>query len=170
MCLTLSVCDISKKMGKPRKLVTRNRKKRTTKTLVSDSSLDVEKHLRFFCECHLLLFKVLHCTSAVTARSVFPLYFLNGSVQLGKQLKVCWYSTLICLTPAHFQNAAGWIGSAVQTCITNGKEKKKKKKDTCWLYIATPKHTWARPRCSRMICVWTTEHATTSTSHAHEFF
>lgn len=71
-------------------------------------------------ECRLLLFRVLHCTGAVTPRSVFPLYVVNGSVRLGNSEsvltqqpylsdssplsnaagRICWCCCYTCVRPA----------------------------------------------------------------------
>lgn len=75
-------------------------------------NIDSKKKEAFFpCECHLLLFRVLHCTGAVTVRSVFPLYFVNGSVQLGNSESVLIQHPYLS-DSSPLPEAAGWIGSA----------------------------------------------------------
>lgn len=128
-------------------------------------------------ECRLLLFRVLHCTGAVTPRSVFPLYVVNGSVRLGNSEsvltqqpylsdssplssaagRICWCCCYTCVRPAL------QIAVVTTTCTS--------------LHPSTPgakRHVQQTMRAGTSsshpdVSVWSVERAAASTSHASSF-
>lgn len=98
----------------------------------------------------LMLFRVLHCTSTVTLHSVFPLYFVNGWVQLGNSESVLIQHPYLS-DASPLSQAAGRIGPAVSVAthefwpaILIAAESH----HVQTAYITVPKHTWTLHRCT----------------------
>lgn len=118
------------------------------------------------------------CTVPALSHCAVFFHYMLLMAQYGLgTVKVCWHSSLICLTPAHFQTLLGGFVVLLlhvrQTCITNcGRNHD--------VYIASPEHTWAERHVQQTMragtssshpdaSVWSVERTAASTSHASSF-
>lgn len=128
-------------------------------------------------ECRLLLFRVLHCTGAVTPRSVFPLYVVNGSVRLGNSESVLTQQPYLS-DSSPLSNAAGRIClCCCYTCVRPALQIAVVTTTCTSLHPSTPgakRHVQQTMRAGTSsshpdVSVWSVERAAASTSHASSF-